>query len=319
MDDPLTMIPGVKNNKANLFAVHGIKMINDLIDLDDNAYYLVEANLYKAKYGDDKDVCGKEAWITKMKERSEFNKVACITDMVKFIIKETKQVYENTDQKDTYYWYHGALSQLTHDTCVQWMKATVISCESTSVYDRYIKPELGLNDKFGKRWQACPIGDSAELMPLDNLLNQETLESVRRHVIMSHSGYKYGEKDPRVFSLATLKEGASAYKRVWNPVNDVAPPSERIVQDINKAAVAMKTIHEAKGVFVRGLAGGRVPGQRHVNPSKKTSKNHGGKRVKLEYNLALDEATMHADLKSLLDDTIRDTTSFFTLRNALDP
>ena len=57
-------------------------------------------------------------------------------------------------------------------------------------------------------------------------------------------------------------------------------------------------------------AGGRVPGQRHVKTSKKTSKNHGGKRVKLEYNLALDEVAMHADFKSLLDDTTRDTTSF---------
>ena len=31
-------------------------------------YYLDEANPYKAKYGDDKDVWGEEAWITKMKE-----------------------------------------------------------------------------------------------------------------------------------------------------------------------------------------------------------------------------------------------------------
>ena len=240
MDDPLTMIPGVKNNKANLFAVHGIKMINDLIDLDDNAYYLVEANLYKAKYGDDKDVCGKEAWITKMKERSEFNKVACITDMVKFIIKETKQVYENTVQKDTYYWYHDALNQLTHATCVQWMKGTIIPGESTSIYDRWNKPELGLNDKFVKIWQARQIGDSAELMPLDNSLNQDAHELVHRHVIMPYSGCKYGEKDLHMFSLAITKEGASAYKCVWGPVNGVAPSSKHIVQDINKAVVAME-------------------------------------------------------------------------------
>ena len=115
-----------------------------------------------------------------------------------------------------------------------------------------------MNDKFGKMWQARPIGDSVKLMPLDNSLNQDTHESVHRHVIMSHSGCKYGEKDPRIFLLATPKEGASAYTRVWDPVNDVAPPSERIIQDINKAVMAMKTIHEAKGVFVPGLAGGRL-------------------------------------------------------------
>ena len=130
---------------------------------------------------------------------------------------------------------------------------------------------------------------------------------------MSHSSCKYGEKDPRIFLLATPKEGASAYTRVWDPVNGVPPPSEWIVQDINKAVVAMEKIHEAKGVFVPELAGGHVPGQCHVNTSKKTSKNHGGKRAKLESNLALDKAIMHANLKSLLDDATRYTTSFFTL------
>ena len=199
------------------------------------------------------------------------------------------------------------------------MKDTIIPGKMTSIYDRWIKPELGLNDEFGKRWMACPIGDSAELMPLDNSLNNDTHEQVRRHMIMSHSGCKYGEKDPRMFSLATPKEGASAYKRVWDPVNGVAPPSKRIVQDINKVVVAMKKIHEVKGVFVPGLAGGRVPGNRHQNTAKKTSNNHGGKRAKLEYDLALDEASMHSDLKSLLDDGTRDTTSFFVLRDALDP
>jgi len=54
-----------------------------------------------------------------------------------------------------------------------------------------------------------------------------------------------------------------------------------------------------QGGDVPGLASRRVPGQQHVNTAKKTTKNHGGKRVKLEYNLALDEATMHVDLKSL--------------------
>ena len=107
-------------------------MINDLIDLNSNAidnivaktkglgknwttgilkpcenvilepspsatYYLDEATHYKAKYGNDKDTWGEEAGITKIKEQSEFNKVACITDMVKFIVQETKQVYLNTN------------------------------------------------------------------------------------------------------------------------------------------------------------------------------------------------------------------------------
>ena len=49
----------------------------------------------------------------------------------------------------------------------------------------------------------------------------------------------------------------------------------------------MQMIHDAKGAFIPGLAGGRVPGHRHRATSEKTSNNHRGKRTRLEYNLAL--------------------------------
>ena len=39
-------------------------------------------------------------------------------------------------------------------------------------------------DDFGKRWWARPIGDSPELMPLDNSLNQDIHELVRRYVVI---------------------------------------------------------------------------------------------------------------------------------------
>ncbi len=37
-----------------------------------------------------------------------------------------------------------------------------------------------------------------------------------------------------------------------------------------------------------------------------------------EYDFELDEATMHSDLKSLLDDPERDMTDMFKLRDPLD-
>ena len=62
------------------------------------------------------------------------------------------------------------------------MKETLIPGEEKNIYDRWVKPEDGLNDAFGKRWWARPVGDSPELMPLDNSLNQDIHESVRRLV-----------------------------------------------------------------------------------------------------------------------------------------
>ena len=76
----------------------------------------------------------------------------------------------------------------------------------------------------------------------------------------------------------------------------------------------MQTIHGAKGAFVPDLAGGRVPGHRNCATSRKTSNNHGGKRERLEYNLALKEKEMHADLKSILDDPEQDVTGMFWLQ-----
>ena len=64
------------------------------------------------------------------------------------------------------------------------MKETIIPGKERSIYDRWVKPENGLNDAFGKRWWARPIGDSPELMPLDNSLNQDIHESVRRYVVI---------------------------------------------------------------------------------------------------------------------------------------
>ncbi len=54
------------------------------------------------------------------------------------------------------------------------------------------------------------------------------------------------------------------------------PKPHQIVQDVHKAVNAMSVIHNAKGAFVPGLAGGRVPGHRHTATDEKMSNNWGG-------------------------------------------
>ena len=114
--------------------------------------------------------------------------------------------------------------------------------------------------------------------------------------------------------MATPKLGASAYKRVFHPDTGVCPRPDRIIQDVHKVVHACKEIYKAKGVFVPGLAGGRVPGHRHTKTKEKTSNNHGGRRPRLEYSVALDEKEMHGDLKALLEES-GDITDFFRLRD----
>ena len=56
-----------------------------------------------------------------------------------------------------------------------------------------------------------------------------------------------------------------------DPVDGVTPKPKRIVQDIKRAISAMTTITKHRGVFVPGLAGGRVAGHRHILTTAKTS------------------------------------------------
>ena len=124
----------------------------------------------------------------------------------------------------------------------------------------------------------------------------------------------FDPKDPRIFTLATPKLGASAYKRVFDPDNGVCPRPDRIVQDVHKVVHALKKIFKARGVFVPGLADQR--GHRHTKTSLK-NENHGGKRTRLEYEYALDEKSMHEDLKALMDGS-EDLQSFFVLDDSGD-
>ena len=75
-------------------------------------------------------------------------------------------------------------------------ETTVPGMTPRTIYNCWAKPELGLNAQFGKAWDGRPVGDTAELMPLDNSLNEDIHQSAQMHVDISRSGIKYGDKDP---------------------------------------------------------------------------------------------------------------------------
>ena len=79
-------------------------------------------------------------------------------------------------------------------------------------YDKWITTVMGCNNKVGPKkttaYAKRPVGNSPEIMPLDNSINQDVHESVRVHTVSTF----YLPKDHQdKFSLSTPKSIIHAY------------------------------------------------------------------------------------------------------------
>lgn len=171
----------------------------------------------------------------------------CTTDAMKDTIYEGRGLF-----------FHDALSQLTERDTITWMKNNKYG--DRTYYSMWIKPELGCNDvveredgKPVRSYSKRPVGNSPELMCLDNSLNQDIHENVRRNV--SATSF-LPDDDERKFSLTTPSHIVRAYRRVHCPTtsHSTIPSSNRIIQDIRKVLFALRCIVEVEGNVVRGLA-----------------------------------------------------------------
>ncbi len=67
---------------------------------------------------------------------------------------------------------------------------------------------------------------------------------------------------------------------------------------------------KAQGLYVPGLAGGRIAGGCHDATIERNALR-GGKKVRMEYNLALNDQEMHTDLCAVMDEHGGNITSCF--------
>ncbi len=81
--------------------------------------YCDEENPYAAKFGLEENEWGEPAWIDEIKKLQTFVKTMCITDLVKHMVMEAKKWYVNAQHENTYSVYHDALTQITHESCVE--------------------------------------------------------------------------------------------------------------------------------------------------------------------------------------------------------
>ena len=103
-----------------------------------------------------------------------------------------------------------------------------------------------MNDDIGS-FGGRHVGSSPEFMPLDASLNKDVHELVSRYCLLSRRAMRKlnQKKDARAFSLSTPNQTTSAYFRVYDAITGVAPPSERILQDIDGVWKAFKIVAEA--------------------------------------------------------------------------
>ena len=208
--------------------------------------YLNSDNPYQARYG--------ERWEEEIKKVRFMSKYCDVRDLVRYIDSTARETFKNTKYASSYLFYHDALISMTDKDCLDWM-------EQEGILKRWIRPELGCNDeivicdedgneKVNTRYSGRPVGNCMELMPLDNSLFRDTRTAADLHVTLTCMLPRH---DPRRFSKATPKEITRMIERIWDPVEGVSPPSNRIIQDISRLKENIKLVVEADGAIVPGV------------------------------------------------------------------
>ena len=210
--------------------------------------YRKEPNPYQARYGDD--------WETEIKKTQAFTKICSVKDLILHMFSETKKFFADTTYHENFFFYHDALTQMTDDKCVAWMK-------ENGIYDHWIKPVLGCNEVVegrrssdnklvqNRRYKSRPVGNSPEMNPLDNSLFRDVKCNLALNVAAT---WHLEKNDPLKFSMATPKQIVSALERIWDPENGSAVSSKRIVQDVMRIPNSLVKIAEYGGKVVPGLA-----------------------------------------------------------------
>ena len=167
---------------------------------------------------------GKEAWLAYLKGMAAFSGILCIKDMVQHITTKSRVFCNGTEHNEDWHFYHDTLTKLTHANIVMWMRATIVLSPTCCILNCWIKQMLNLTIDFSC-FHDRPVGNLEELMPLDNLCNNEVHEFVRTYVALAWYGIEYTCKDPCGCSFATPNEVAQVYKRISHPKTGVSSPS----------------------------------------------------------------------------------------------
>jgi transposase len=193
-----------------------------------------DENPYLSRYGCDR-------WMEEIRKCTAMSSSICVTQMIHHMVDETERVMKGTKYEGQGQFYHDALTLMT-------CKKSKAYMQQHNLLKYWLLPLENL--QAGTRYHDSIPGDSPELMPLDETLNQDIHSTARYHVaITSH----LPKDDPRKFSFSTPKEISRAYLRLVDRHTGGAPSSRRIIQDCEKWVRSLGKIRRAGGKIVEGF------------------------------------------------------------------
>ena len=98
------------------------------------------------------------------------SKFCCITDLIRFMMKEAENLMKGSVHEDDFFIVHDALVLMTAKETIEWMK-------EKNYYHRWLLPMNGFQG--GTPYAGRHVGNSPEFVPLDNSLNSDILHSLR--------------------------------------------------------------------------------------------------------------------------------------------
>ena len=197
-----------------------------------------------------------------------------VTDLVDHIVEASAAVMKGTQHKDDWVFYHDALTIMSNNPSRNYM-------QDQGILHRWILPHQKLHgdDDTLSRYKDRPPGDSPELMPWDNNLNQDVHAAVKLHI--------------------------NATDVLLGPETGGSPSPERIVQDCSLWVHALRAIIESEGALNdfakrRGRRGEFTESERESMPTQR-----GGSRTKGSGNKK--ERWLHVDAISAIDIKLEET------------
>ena len=137
------------------------------------------------------------------------SKFCCITDLIRFMMKESEKLMKVSVHEDDLFIVHDALVLITVKETIKWMKENYY-------FHRWLLPMNGLQDRTP--YAGRPVGNSPNVMPLDNSINRDILHSLRFHCVLKRfllDGEEKGEEERNMrFSFSTPKEISRGLKRI---------------------------------------------------------------------------------------------------------